>query len=198
MRCSLTVSTVGCKSQTDWHIAQRRITITFTTKRESALNVNILFTHAAHENGDNHEHNEANFAFGFRFTYCDVHGIKQICLLHLRDPIAETAEQFTKAKRPSTFSFSVPSANNCMISLAKISIGNLESCSYDVLPTWVKYCPIIAYTHLPYVIQDRTLNFFCQLKQESARQCRQRPAAHRSQQFRRDARKRCRQTVKDG
>ena len=30
------------KVQTDWHIAQRRITITFTTKRESAFKVNTF------------------------------------------------------------------------------------------------------------------------------------------------------------
>ena len=99
-------------------------------------------------------------------TYCDVQKIKPICLAvpELCENSCNVQSRKLKQQNRSPtehFRFSLPSVNNCRISLAKFSFGNLESCSYDVLPTWVKYCPIITNSHLPYVFQDRTLYSKC-------------------------------------
>ncbi len=82
-------------------------------------------------------------AFGFMFTYCDAHGIKQLCLLHLR------------------------------VFFGPRGAGTLWTLLQSV-------CPVIR--NLKQLNSSPTLHFFSQLKEESARQCRQRPAAHRSQQ----------------
>ena len=72
--------------------------------------------------------------FGVMFTYCDVQKIKPICLA-----VPEPCE------------------NSCNVQSRKLKQQNRSPTGhFDVLPTWVKYCPILTNNHHPYVIQDRT------------------------------------------
>ena len=73
------------KSQTDWHILIRLQILTFCMISRG------FFTHFSFcvklkttRTETTTSTMRQTVAFGFMFTYCDAHGIKQICLLHLR------------------------------------------------------------------------------------------------------------------